>query len=189
MVETFHVFNGNSFAIRRVGHHHAVGLHLLDALQRATFEVDVFSHAGAFDVLFGNSHSLGRDVAARNAESKVAFVAVVVIDLVEQVGIKILPVFECKSLTEHTRIDVCSHQGSLDEESARAAHRVDEIALTIPAGELENAGSQHLVDRCFGLRHAIAAFVEGFAAGIEREGHLLAGDVHVELHVGVVEAN
>ncbi len=116
---------------------------------------------------------------------ELAFLAVVVIDGVEQVGIIVIPLLERILLAEHARIDVAGDECRLDQECSRAAHRVDQIALAIPTAQADDACCQHLVDGRIGLCLTPSALVERLATRVERQSHLVAIDVHVQAYVGV----
>ena len=120
---------------------------------------------------------------------KLALAAVVVVDFVKQLTVEVAPALKGKTVAIHTREDVAGNHGCLNEEGTRATHRIYEVALSAPAGHKYDSGSQHLVDGCLGLRHAVATLVQRLARTVERERNLVARDVHIEHKVGIREAN
>ena len=110
---------------------------------------------------------------------ELAFLRIIVVNLVEQVLVEVCPFLEGVLLAEHTRGHVAGYEGSLDEQCARAAHGVDEVGLAVPAGHENHSGRQHLVERGLNVLLPVAAAVQALAAGVEREGAPVFGNVHV----------
>ena len=129
-------------------------------LYRHCLQLDVLAHACALDVALGDGDGFRRIVGTVDFIFKLALGGVVVVDGVEKLLVEVGPVLESEVAAEHAWIDVAGNQGCLDEECARSAHRVDEVALSVPAGFQNQSGGEHLVDRRVGLHHAVSAFVE-----------------------------
>ena len=110
---------------------------------------------------------------------------VVVIDFLEEVGIEVGPFLEGEILPEHTRRDVLGDERCLDEQRARAAHRVDEVAFAPPSRHEDHACGQHLVEGGFNRLLTVSATVQRLAAGVEAEGGVFVGNVDVQADVGV----
>ena len=118
-----------------------------------------------------------------------ALLRVVVVDAVEQVAVEVLPLLETEGAAEYARIDVAGHEGGLDENGAGAAEGVNQVAVKIPARELDESGGQHFVDGGLDAAGAVAAQVQALAAGVEREGAVGVGYVDVQTDVGVGNAD
>ena len=187
LVEACDVVGPEPLAIGRIGDHIALLGSLLQLAQVLLPHLDHLAQAGTLHVGLGYGHSLHSDVAAIYLVVKLPLARVVVVDFAVQLGVVVAPALKRKVVAVHAGVDVGSNQGCLDQEGARAAHGVDQIALAVPPAELDDAGGQHLVDGGIGLRHAPAALVERLARRVERERDLVARDVHVETQVGRVE--
>ena len=173
LVEQGEVVDFQAFAIGWVGDEDAVFGCLVEVLDGLAFHLNHFGEAGALDVGTGDGNGLALDVIAINLVLEFAFVAVVVIDVLEELVVVVGPCLESIFGAIHAWIDIGGDKGSLDQESARTAHGVDEVALAAPAAQHDDAGRQHFVDGCIGLRLAPASLVEWGAAGVERDGHLV----------------
>ncbi len=188
-VQSLHVVGADALAVGGIGHQDATLGGLVPLREGTGVELDHAAHTGAADVLRGDINGAGRHIGADDLMGELAFAGVVVVEAVEKLGVEVLPVLEGEVAAVDTRVDVCGDEGGLDEERAGAAHRVDQRAVAPPAAFEDDACGEHLVDRGLGLGHAVAPLVERLAGGVEREGHPVAGDVHVDHHVGVLEAH
>ncbi len=117
-------------------------------------------HAGVFEVGCGYVDGFRRNVGANDGDGDFAFGAVVVIDFVEKVAVEVWPRFECEVFAEYAGGDVGCYQSRLAQEGAAAAHGVDERGVAAPAAAQYYSCRKHFVDGGFGLRHAVAAFVQ-----------------------------
>ena len=88
---------------------------------------------------------------------ELALLGIVVVDAVEDVGIEIRPFLEGIFFAEEPGGHVAGYEGRLDGQCAAAAHRVDEVAVALPACHQDHAGSKHLVQWGFNALLAIAA--------------------------------
>ena len=92
------------------------------------------------------------------------FLRIVVVDVVEQFLVKVAPLLKSKLLAEYARAHVVGDKRSLNKQGARSAHRIDEIALTVPARHEYHSGSKHLVERSLDRLLPVASAVQGFSA-------------------------
>ena len=88
-------------------------------------------------------------------------------------------------LAEDTRTDVLRDECRLDKQCAGAAHKVVEIALSVPSCEQQHTGSQGFVERSLRLTYAVAAFVERLSATVQRQGNAPVGNMDVDIQVRV----
>ena len=110
---------------------------------------------------------------------------VIVVNLFKEVTVEVAPFLEGKTLTEDARSDVLSDKSRLNEQSTRTAHKIVEVRLAFPSREEQHTCRKCLVERCFGLRYAVAALVERFAAAIKRQSDLPVSYMHIDIQVGV----
>ena len=85
---------------------------------------------------------------------------VVIVDAVKEFLIEVGPFLKGKFLTEDAGTHVERDKCCLDEKGAGTAHRVDEVARSIPASHAYHAGSQHLVDWGLYVLLAVAPTME-----------------------------
>ena len=71
----------------------------------------------------------------------------VVIDTVEEVGVEVGPLLKGILVAEESRCHVMGNEGRLDKQGTRAAHRVYEVGLAMPACHEYHASCQHFVQR------------------------------------------
>ena len=116
---------------------------------------------------------------------ELAFVTIILADCFEQVFVEILPVLEGKMLVEDAGRNVQGDECRLNQNRSRAAHRVVEVALSVPACEQEHTCGQSLVDGSFGVRYAPAAFVQTIATTVQRDGYCPVGYMHVDVQIGL----
>ena len=131
--------------------------------KRFHLQLNVTAYSSALDVFASDSDSSWRNVGAINLAFEFTLCAVVVVERLVEVGIEVGPIFKCKMFAVDTGIDISSDEGSFNEESAGATHRVDKRSFATPAAAQNDASSKHLVDRSFGLSHAIATLMERLA--------------------------
>ena len=120
---------------------------------------------------------------------KFPFFAIIVVDAVQHVAVKIFPLLEAERFPEDAGIYVAGHERCLDQNCARAAERIDEIRIALPSGELYQSGGKDFVDRSFALAHTIAAQVQALARGIERKSAIVVRNVDIEFDIGVGDTN
>ena len=179
-VEFVDVLIFQAFAVRRVGHHHALFRCFFPVGECALLQFNHLAHASTLDVGFGNGDSLHSHIGAVDFVFKFTLLAVVVIDRVEKFGIVVAPVLESELLAIHARVDVGGNHSSLHQECARTTHRVHEVALTVPATQFNDTSGKHFIDRRFGLSHTPATLIERRARRVERNGHLVGRNVHIQ---------
>ena len=189
LVEQGEVVEFQAFAIGWVGDEDAVLRSLVEVFDGLALNFNHLGESGTLDVGTGNGNGLALNIVAINLVLEFAFGAVVVIDALEEFVVIVGPSLESILVAIHARIDVGGDEGGLDQEGSRAAHGVDEVALAPPAAQQDDAGGKHLVDGGIGLCLAPTTLIEGRTAGVEREGHLVVRDVHVEFDVGRVESD
>ena len=76
-----------------------------------------------------------------------SFLAFVVVDAVEEVGVEVWPFLEGVFFAEEAWGHVLRNEGCFDEQSARTTHWINEIRIAIPAREEYHASGKHLVER------------------------------------------
>ncbi len=90
---------------------------------------------------------------------------------------------EKAELALQSRRDAVGHQGRLEQEGARAAHRVEQRRAGLPARQLQNAGGQVFLQRRLDRGELVAALVERLARGVEIQRRLAVGEEGVDAHV------
>ena len=139
LVESQHIFVlSESFAVWRVDHDKgAVGVVIGQAqlLYADLLDLDVALEVGRLDILGSSLHGIEARIGAIYLMLEVAFAAVVARDIVEEVSVEVGPFLECKPLAIDARCDVACDECCFDEQGTRSAHRVVEIALSVPSSE------------------------------------------------------
>ena len=200
-VEHGDVLGVEAFAIGRIREHQAA--RCLTALLRcaiggsgelkvadvALLHADNVLYAGGTDICQGGAHGIVVEVEAIDMMVKLALFRVVLEDFAEELRLKVLPVLKAELLAEHARIDVAGDEGGLYEEGAAAAEGIDDVAVALPAAHLDDGRCQHLVDGSFYARLAIATQVEALAAGVEREGADVFGNMNVEANLRIADTD
>ena len=184
LVEQGEVIEFQTFAVGWVGDENAVLGCLVEVFDGLALHLNHLGESGALDVGTSYGNGLALNVVAINLVFEFAFGAIVVINALEEFVVIVGPRLEGILVAIHARIDVRGDEGGLDQEGARAAHGIDEVALATPAAQQDDAGGKHLVDGGIGLCLTPTALVEGCAAGVEREGYLVVRDMDVEFDVG-----
>ena len=186
-VELVDVVHAQALAVGRIADERAALGHDVDVAQVAALEFDILVQAGALDIGTSDGNGFALDVAAIDLVGELALGAIVVVDRVKQVGVIVGPLLEGILVTIDTRGNVGADEGCLDKEGARATHGIDQVGVTLPAAEHNDARCQHLVDGRVGLRHAPAALEQRVSAAVERQGHVTSRDVDVESDFGVAQ--
>ena len=169
LVSTQQVGCRNALAVWRVHHDDALLLRLHEVLEVALLYRDVAGQSCRTHIQTGGIHSLHVDVVAVDVMVELPFLRIVIIDIIEQVAVEVLPLLEGKLLAEQSRSHIAGYQGSLDEQRTATAHRVDEVGLAMPSRHQNHTGCQHLVERSLHRLLSVAATVQRFAAGVQRE--------------------
>ena len=194
LVRTQQVGRRDTLTVGRISHHDALLLGLREELEVLFSDGDVVGQTGGLDVQTGCIDGLDVDVVAIDVMLELAFLRVVIVYLVEEVGIEVGPLLEGKLLAEQSRGHIAGNQGGLDEQRTTAAHGVDEVAVALPARHQDHAGSQHLVERCFHRLLTVAATVQRLATGVETQGTLAlagghVGNMDMQTHVWIGNAD
>ena len=188
-VQRLDILGVKALAVGRVADEGASGWHVLDVVDIAALQLDIFDQTGVLDVGTGNGDGLALDVAAVNLVGKLALGTVIVIHLLKQVGVIVGPLLEGIMVAVHARSDIGSDERSLDEERTRTAHGVNQVGFPVPAAQQDNAGCQYLVDGSIGLCHTPAALEQGVTTAVERQGNLTSGDMDIKTDVGIGKAD
>ena len=158
------VGSGYAFAVGRIGNHYRLVLRLLEVFEVGHFHADVLSQSGCAHVEAGRLYGLGVYVIAVYVVRELAFLRVVVVYAVEEVGVEVGPLLERIALAEHARSHVAGDERGLDKQRARAAHGVDEVRIALPSRHEYHARGEHLVERSLDRLLPVAAAVQAFAA-------------------------
>ena len=188
-IESVNIRRTEALAIGGIGHHDAFGRRLCPLIERLALELDHILDTCRLDILAGDSHSVCVDVATVDLVGEFLLLAIVVIELLEEVCVEVGPLLESEALAEDTGVDIAGYEGRLNQECARAAHRIREIAVSAPSGLHDDARSQDLVDRCLGVVDLISAVTERLAARIERDRHSVFRNMDIEEQIGTRETD
>ena len=88
----------------------------------------------------------------------------------------------------NSRRDTQGNHCRFNQQCSRSAHRINKGAFAPPSRFQNHAGSQHFVQRSFGLCHTISAFVQRFARTVERERTGFVGYMDIEHQIGIADA-
>ena len=184
-VDIGEIFGTQSFAIRRIGDEHSGHFRLFEVADFALFHRDEIGHAGSFGIGQRGFDGTEVDVRTDDAVLESALVAVVFKNGAEQFGVEIFPIFEPEFLTEHPGIDIACHERRFHENGARAAERVNEVAIEFPTAHFDEGGGEDLVDRSFDGCRAVAAQVEALPTRIERQRAIVFRYMNIESQIGI----
>ena len=92
------------------------------------------------------------------------FQTFIIVDIIEEVGIKVWPLLKGIFFAEQAWRHVLGDEGRLNEDSARAAHRIDEVCVTLPARQENHASGEDFVQRCLDTLLTVTAPVERLTA-------------------------
>ena len=138
-IELLNVFDIQPLSVRRVTDESASLGNQLDVVEVAAFQFNVFVESGALDVGACDGDGLALDVAAVNLVSELTLGAVIVVNLVKQVGVVVGPLLESVMVAIDTRRDVGGDESRFDEERARAAHGINQVGLAVPPAQQDDA--------------------------------------------------
>ena len=189
LIYTKKIVGHKTLAIRRVNHHYGTLRRLLEILYIAALDGYNIAHHSRFYITARTGNHTAIGIVSIYLMVELTLGRVVVIDRAEKFSIEILPFLESKALAEHTRSDVLCNERSLDGQCSRTAHRIDEVALSTPAGEQNHTSSKNLVDGCGAGLHTVAATVQRLARTVEGKCTLLVSNMYMENKVGVVQAH
>ena len=179
-----------ALAIGRIGHQQR-GLGRCRAVLESTmFHVDHFLQPRQTHVVPRDLHGRDRYVRAVDMVVEGALLLLgLLLDLTEELGIIVVPALEGEATAIAPWGDAAGDEGRLNEQRTRPAHGVDEIALSIPARQTQDARGEHFAHRGLGLGGTPAALVQALARAVQRQRHLLLRDMDVEAQVRIVEAH
>ena len=183
------VGRGDALAVGRVGDDDGFLLRLGEVLEVLLLDGDAIAESCRLHILAGGVHGLEIHVVAVDVVAELALLRVVVVNLVEQLCVEVGPFLEGIFLSEEAGGHVSGDEGGLDEQSAAAAHGVDEVGVALPARHHNDAGGEHLVEWCLHALLTVASAVQTFAAAVETERAVVLGDVDVQAQVGVGDAD
>ena len=138
-IELRQLVAGEALAVGWVGDEHTLLRGCLLLLERHALHLDILRETRILDIGVADGNSLAQNVVAVNLVGELTLTAVVVINGFKNIGIIVGPLLEGIFLTIHARVDVGGYQSGLNQECARAAHRIHEVALAVPAAELDDA--------------------------------------------------
>ena len=180
LIQSQEVVCRDTFSIRRIGNDDTLFLRLFKLLESLDLQFNILAQSGCLHVTYRYFIGLRVIVITINLMRKFTFVGVIVIDGIEQVLIEVIPFFKSKLLAEHTGSDVACYQCRFDGYGARTAHRVNQVALTLPSCHQDHPGCQHFIQRSFYRFLAIATTMERFSRTVERQRTTVFGDVYIE---------
>ncbi len=188
-IQCLDVLDVEALAIGRIADERASLGHQFDFVEVATLQLDILVQAGILDIGTGDGDGLALDVAAIDLVGKLALGTIIIIYLVKQVGVIVGPLLEGIVVAIHARSDIGTDECSLDEESARAAHGINQVGLAIPSAEQDDTGCQYLVDGSIGLGYTPATLEQRVATAVERQRDVTSRDMDVKTDIGIGEAD
>ena len=135
----------DAFSIRRIGHHDAGFLRLLEVLEVLLVDGDVAGETSRFDVHAGGIDRFDVHIVTIDVVFELTLLRVVVVDFVKEFRVEVGPLLKCKLLTEQARSHIPRNECSLDEQGAGTAHGVNEISLSLPSRHQNHSCCQYLV--------------------------------------------
>ena len=153
------------------------------------FEMDIFLHARSASILSCRRDRLRIEITTddRKLEPRQRHPPRLGNQFGVQRGIEIGPTHVAEFLADRAGRDVASQQGRFDRKCARATHEIGERRAAVPAGELQNPGGQHFVQRRLAREHAVAPLVQRIARRIEIDGCPIVVQMEIEPQVGLFE--
>ena len=179
-----------ALAIGRIGHQQRRLGRCRAVLEGAMFHVDHVLQPRQTYVVPRDLYGRDRYVRAVDMVVEGALLRLgLLLDLSEELGIIVVPALEGEATAIAPRGDTAGDECRLDEQRPRPAHRVDEVALSLPARQTQDARGKHFAHRGLGLGGAPAALVQALARAVQRQRHLLLRDMDVEAQVRIVETH
>ena len=189
-VERVALTQPEALAIGRIGHQQRRLGRGRAVLEGAMFHVDHFLQPRQTYVVPRDLHGRDRYVRAVDMVVEGALLRLgLLLDLTEELGIIVVPTLEGEATAVAPRGDATGDECRLDEQRPRPAHGVDEVALSLPARQTQDARGEHFAHRGLCLGGTPAALVQALARAVQRQRHLLLRDVDVEAQVRIVEAH
>ena len=116
---------------------------------------------------------------------KVALSAIILVNALKEVGIKVGPLLKGIFLSEHTGCYALGNQGCFDGKGTTTAHGVDKVALASPSCLKNDSGRQYLIQGSFHCFLTVATTVQTLTCTIQCQGAIVLCHVDVQLDVGV----
>ena len=184
----------NTFSVGWVGNDDAGVQGLLEILEVLLCHRDVAGQSRSLDIHACGVDSFDIYIVAVDVVVERSLLGVVIINLVEELRVEVGPLLKGELLAEQTRCHITGDKGSLDEQGAGTAHRVNEVGLALPACHQYHAGSQHLVQGCLDRLLTIASTMQALAAGVQTERTFAlswshVGNMDVQSHVRIGDAD
>ena len=139
----------NTLTIGWVGNHNAGVQGLLEVLEVLFCHRDIIGQSCCLDIHACGVDSFDIYIVAVDVVVERSLLGVVIINLVEELRVEVGPLLKGELLAEQTWCHVAGDKGSLDEQGAGTAHRVNEVGLALPPRHQNHSGSQHLVQGSF----------------------------------------
>ena len=153
------VWCGDALSVRGIGDYDALVGWLGEVLEVLLPNGDVVAQTSGLHVKAGRVDGFDIDIISVYMVLKLTLLALVVIDFVEQVGIKVWPFLKSILFAEQSRGHVLGDKGCFDENGARTAHGIDEVRVTFPPRKKNHTGCEHFIERCLDTLLAISATV------------------------------
>ena len=120
---------------------------------------------------------------------KLTFLRLIVIQFIKQFLVKVRPLFKSESRSVYARRDVKRNHRSLYENSSGAAHRVNQVALSVPPRNKQQTSGKHFVYRSLGLTNSVASLMQRFARAVKRNCALVVSNMNANLNIRVINTD
>ena len=170
--------------VRRVTDEHAVLRFRLQRFDGQVLQADRIGHLRLPDVVVGERQNFRVDVRADDLQGTIHLGEVfrLFARLVPDALRHDRPI-RSGEVAEQARCDVAADQRRFNRDRARAAERVDQRTVRLPARQVDDRGRQRLFQRRLRGQRTVAALVQACAGGVERD----RGDVFVQGDLDAVE--
>ena len=163
LVQAQQVGSRDTLAIGWVGDDNALLLRLCEIGEVLLLDGYLLAQTSSLNVGSSDGHSVTVDVVAVDMVLEGMLLAVVLVDLVKEFLVKVGPLLEGIFLSVYAGCYATGDESCLYGDGTTSAHRINQVALAVPARQHDDAGSQDLVKRSLYALLTVTATVQTLA--------------------------
>ena len=152
-------------------------------------ELYILGDTSRLGVLLSKRQRTFRHVTGVNLVRELPLLAVVFIQLLEQLLVEVMPFLKGKTVSEDAWRNVQGYQSGFNDDSSASAHWIDEVTLSVPSCHQQHSRCHGFTDGCLVLHHSVSTLVQALARAVQTQRAVVPRYVNVHNQVWIRQSH